>query len=48
MSLVARDSEVEIAEEMLVDEIEPEPAVDVAVGGEGDLPMYRPVAVSEG
>jgi hypothetical protein len=30
------DAEVEVAEEMLVDEVEPEPAVDVAVGGEGD------------
>ena len=33
------DAEVEVAEEVLVDEVEPEPAVDVAVGGEGDLPV---------
>ncbi len=31
--VVARDAEVEVAEEVLVDEVEPEPAVDVAVGG---------------
>ena len=31
--VVAGDAEVEIAEEVLVDEVEPEPAVDVAVGG---------------
>ena len=42
--VVAGDAEVEVAEEMLVDEVEPEPAVDVAVGGEGDLP----VVVGEG
>jgi hypothetical protein len=42
--VVAGDAEVEVAEEMLVDEVEPEPAVDVAVGGEGD----GPVAVREG
>ena len=42
--VVAGDAEVEIAEEVLVDEVEPGPAVDVAVGGEGDLP----VAVGEG
>ena len=42
--VVAGDAEVEVAEELLVDEVEPEPAVDVAVGGEGDVP----VAVGEG
>ena len=42
--VVAGDAEVEVAEEVLVDEVEPEPAVDVAVGGEGDVP----VAVGEG
>ena len=38
------DAEVEVAEEVLVHEVEPEPAVDVAVGGEGNLP----VSVEEG
>ncbi len=33
------DAEVEVAEEVLVHEVEPEPAVDVAVGGKGDLPV---------
>ena len=42
--VVAGDAEVEVAEEVLVDEVEPEPAVDVAVGGKWDLP----VAVGEG
>ena len=42
--VVVGDTEVEVAEEMFVDEVEPEPAVDVAVGGEGD----GPVAVREG
>ncbi len=42
--VVAGDAEVEVAEEVLVDEVEPEPAVDVAVGWEGD----GPVAVREG
>ena len=42
--VVAGDAEVEVAEEVLVDEVEPEPAVDVAVGGERD----GPVAVGEG
>jgi len=37
--IVVRDAEVEIAEEVLVHEIEPEPAVYVAVGWEGDLPV---------
>ncbi len=37
--VVAGDAEVEVAEEVLVDEVEPCPAVDVAVGGEGDEPM---------
>ena len=37
--VVAGDAEVEIAEEMLVDEVEPGPAVDVTVGGERDLPV---------
>ena len=41
--VVVGDAEVEVAEEMLVHEVEPEPAVDVAVGGEGDVP----VAVNE-
>ncbi len=38
------DAEVEVAEEVLVHEVEPEPAVDVAVGGKGNLP----VAIGEG
>jgi len=42
--IVVGDAKVEVAEEMFVDEVEPEPAADVAVGGEGD----RPVAVDEG
>jgi len=42
--VVARDTEVEVAEEVLVDEVEPEPAVDVAVGGKRN----GPVAVGEG
>ena len=33
--VVAGDAEVEVAEDLLVDEVEPEPAVDVAVGGQG-------------
>ena len=33
------DAEVEVAEQVLVHEVEPEPAADVAVGGEGDLPV---------
>jgi hypothetical protein len=33
------DAEVDVAEEVLVHEVEPEPAVDVAVGGEGNLPV---------
>ena len=39
--VVAGDAEVEVAEEMLVDEVEPEPAVDVAVGGERDVTSGR-------
>ena len=42
--VVAGDAEVEVAEELLVDEIEPGPAVDVVVGGKGD----RPVALGKG
>jgi hypothetical protein len=42
--VVVGDAEVEVAEEVLVHEIEPEPAADVAVGGEGD----EPVAEGEG
>ena len=42
--VVAGDAEVEIAEEVLVDEVEPGPAVDVAVGGE----RHEPVAVGKG
>ena len=37
--VVVGDAEVEVAEEVLVHEVEPEPAVDVAVGGERDLPV---------
>ena len=37
--VVVGDAEVEVAEEVLVHEVEPEPAVDVAVGGEGDEPV---------
>ena len=37
--VVVGDAEVEVAEEVLVHEVEPEPAVDVAVGGKGDLPV---------
>ena len=37
--VVARDAEVEVAEEMLIDEVEPEPAVDVALGRKWDLPV---------
>ena len=42
--VVAGDTEVEIAEKVFVDEVEPGPAVDVAVGGKWDLP----VVVGEG
>ena len=42
--VVARDAEVEIAEQVFVDEIKPGPAVDVAVGRLGD----NPVSVREG
>ena len=42
--VVARDAKIQIAEEMLVDEVEPEPAVGVAVCGLGNGPM----AVREG
>lgn len=42
--VVAGDAEVEVAEEVLVDEVEPGPAVDVSLGGLGDLP----VVVAEG
>lgn len=42
--VVAGDAQVEVAEELLVHEVEPGPAVNVAVGGERDLPM----AVEEG
>ncbi len=41
--VVVWDAEVEVAEQVLVHEVEPEPAADVAVGGEGD----DPVAVEE-
>jgi len=41
--IVVGDAEVEVAEEVLVHEVEPEPAADVAVGGKGD----EPVAVDE-
>lgn len=37
--VVAGDAEVEVAKEVFIDEVEPEPAVDVAVGGEWNLPM---------
>ena len=39
--VVTRDAEVEVAENLLVDEVEPGPAVDVAVGGErhGQWPL---------
>ena len=37
--VVVGDAEVEVAEEVLVHEVEPEPAANVAVGGEGDLPV---------
>jgi hypothetical protein len=37
--IVSGDAEIEIAEEMLVNKVEPEPAVDVAVSGERDLPV---------
>ena len=42
--VVAGDAQVEIAEELLVDEVEPEPAVDVSLGGKRD----EEVAVREG
>ena len=42
--VVAGDTEVEVAEELLIDEVEPGPAVDVALGGERD----GEVAVGEG
>ena len=42
--VVAWDAEVEVAQKMLVDEVEPEPAVDVALGRQ----WYEEVAVREG
>ena len=42
--VVVGDAEIEIAEKVLVDEVEPEPAVDVGVGGIWD----RPVVMGEG
>ena len=45
--IVTRDAEVEIAEEMLVEEVKPEPAVDVAGRGLRDDPRGGPEPVGE-
>ena len=37
--VVVGDAEVEVAEQVLVHEVEPEPAADVAVGGQGHEPV---------
>ena len=43
--VVVGDAEVEVAEQVLVHEVEPEPAANVAVGGEWDLPVApKPLA----
>ena len=37
--VVVGNAQVEVAEQVLVHEVEPEPAADVAVGGQRDLPV---------